>query len=82
MANMTIRDLPESAKKSLRIQAAQAGVSLEAHARHILQVASASGANLPPNILGLAEKYFGPKHGVKLDLAKRRSKRRPIDFSV
>ena len=82
MANMTIRDLPDSAKKSLRIQSAQAGVSLEAHARHILQVASTSGDNLPPNLLGLAEKYFGPKHGVKLDLANRRSNRLPIDFSA
>lgn len=81
MANITIRDLPDSTKKSLRIQAARAGLSFEAYARHILQKASSSGDFRLFNILDLAKKYFGSKHGVELELPKRRSKRHSIDFS-
>ena len=81
MATITIRDLPDSTKKSLRIQAAKAGLSFEAYARLILQKASSSGGFRPFNILDLAEKYFGSKHGVELELPRRRSKRHSIDFS-
>lgn len=40
MANLTIRDLPDTAKESLRIQAAKAGVSLESFVRGLLQKAA------------------------------------------
>lgn len=72
----------KKAKKNLRVQAAQAGISLEAYARHILQKASSSGAFMPVDILNLAEKCFGSKHGVELDLPPRRSKRHSPDFSA
>ena len=82
MANMTIRDLPENTKKTLRIQAAQAGISLEAYARHILQVASSTGDLAPANILDLATHYFGPKYGVDIELPKRRTKRRSVNLDA
>lgn len=81
MANITIRDLPDSAKKNLRVQAAQAGISLESYARHILQKASLSRDFMPVDILDLAEKCFGSRHGVELELPRRRSKRPSPDFS-
>ena len=37
MASLTIRNLPEDVKQSLRVQAAQAGLSMEAYARNLLQ---------------------------------------------
>ncbi|QPJ60615.1 MAG: hypothetical protein G3M70_01420 [Candidatus Nitronauta litoralis] len=74
MANITIRDLPENTRKRLQAQAAQAGVSLEAYVRQVLQKASSSECAESLNILGLAEQYFGAKHGVELELPKRNSK--------
>ncbi len=80
MANITIRDLPDNTKENLRIQAAKSGISLEAYARLILQKASNSSSFLQPNILDLASKYFGHKYGMELDLPKRRSTRKEVNF--
>jgi len=80
MANITIRDLPDHAKESLRVQAAKSGISLEAYARHILQTASKSGHFVQPNIIDLAGKYFGTKHGVNITLPERSSSRGNVDF--
>lgn len=80
MASITIRDLPDKTKEALRVHAARSGVSLEAYTRHILKQASEADLAQPINILTLAEKYFGPGHGVELDLPSRRSHRRPVDF--
>lgn len=82
MANITIRDLPGPTKESLRVQAAKSGISLEAYARHILQKASRSDFFLQPNIVDLASKYFGPKHGVDLDLPSRHSTREQVEFDT
>jgi len=80
MANITIRDLPDNTKESLRVQAAKSGVSLEAYARLILQKASNSDFFLQSNILDLASKYFGRENGVELDLPDRSSKREEVKF--
>jgi len=80
MANITIRDLPDNTKESLRVQAAKSGVSLEAYARLILQKASSSGFPLQPNILDLASKYFGRENGVELELPDRSSTRKEVKF--
>lgn len=71
MASITIRGLSDRTKKNLRVQAAQAGVSLESYIRNILQKVSSSSTAGPLDILSLAEKYFGSKHGVELELPKR-----------
>ncbi len=81
MASITIRDLPESTKKSLRVQAAEAGISLEAYVRQILQKESSKGGTGSLDILNLAEHYFGSKHGVDLELPKLRSRRTPVDLA-
>ena len=49
MAQITIRELSDKAKEALRVQAAQSGLSLEAHVRQILQQAS-TGKGLKPAI--------------------------------
>lgn len=80
MANITIRDLPDHAKESLRVQAAKSGISLEAYARHILQTASTSDRLVQPDVTDLAGKYFGTKHGANISLPERSSFRSNVDF--
>lgn len=80
MANITIRDLPDRTKEALRVRAAQSGISLEAYARHILQKASSSDGLAPVSILELADRCFGSKHGIHLELPDRKSKRSVVDF--
>jgi plasmid stability protein len=80
MASITVRNLPDKTKETLRIQAAQSGISLESYARHILQTASNQSDFKPVNILGLAEHYFGPSRGVDIDLPERSSTRQTVDF--
>ncbi len=82
MANITVRDIPDSTKESLRIQAATAGVSLEAYVRYILQAASSSDSFMQPDIMDLADKYFGSENGVELELPERSSKRNEIEFGA
>jgi len=78
MASITIRDLPDQTKEALRVSAARSGLSLEAYARHILQKASCSSAFEPVNILTLADKCFGSKQGVDLDIPARSSSRKNV----
>lgn len=82
MAQITIRELSDKAKESLRVQAARSGLSLEAHVRHILQQASTGKVLKPVSILDLAEKYFGVGKGIDLALPKRSSSRTPVDFGT
>jgi len=80
MANLTIRDLPDSAKEALRVSAAKAGISLESYARGILQEASRHRFTQPVNLLKLAKEYFGPENGVELELPTRGSDRPCVEF--
>lgn len=80
MANITIRDLPDAAKDNLRIQAAYAGVSLEAYVRSILSDVAREHSTQNSDILDLAQRYFGAKNGIKLDIQNRSSKRGIADF--
>ncbi len=82
MANIIIRDLPDTTKHSLRVHAAQSGLSLEAYARYILQVASKSRDFQVVDLLELASKHFGVKGGVDVELPKRQSHRRSVDFDA
>ncbi len=76
MASITIRNLPEQSKESLRVQAAKNGISLEAYVREILEEASGFSSSNGSNILELAQGYFGSHGGVDLELPKRGSHRR------
>ncbi len=82
MANITIRDLPGNTKEILRVQAARSGVSLESYARHILQRASRLEDFMQPKIVDCAQKFFGPKAGVDLDIPGRSSAREDVEFDA
>lgn len=82
MATITVRDLPDRTKETLRIQAAQSGVSLEAYVRRLLQHASSHRSPRATPISALAEQYFGTHHGVDLVLPERGTKRRPPEFTT
>ena len=81
MASITIRDLPDSAKDLLRVQAAKAGVSLEAYARELLRAAARNPASNPASdLLGLSRALFGGGKGIDLELPSRRSSRPVVGF--
>jgi plasmid stability protein len=80
MANLTIRDLPDTAKESLSIQAAKAGVSLESFVRGLLQKAAKARFSQPNNLLKLFQECFGPKQGVDLELSPAKTRRSIVEF--
>lgn len=68
MAAITIRDLDDSVKERLRVQAAEHGHSMEAEARAILEAATAPrnrAKNLAVALMELGEKFGG----VDLDVS-------------
>jgi len=81
MANINVRGLSDNTKEALRVRAAQAGMSLEAFARRALTKASMASGEEPKPLIDLAEKYFGARHGVELDLPPRTTQRKPVDFA-
>jgi plasmid stability protein len=81
MANINVRGISDKTKAALRVRAAKEGLSLEAFARRALQKASITDGHEPTPVLDLAEKYFGAKGGVELDLPPRTSRRAPVKFS-
>lgn len=81
MANINVRGLSDKTKEALRVRAAMAGMSLEAYARRALVKASAADRSKPASILDLAEKHFGAKRGVELDLPSRATRRAGVDLS-
>lgn len=81
MANITVRNLPDKTKESLRLQAAKSGVSLEAYARNLLQNAANQNEFGTTDILDLRTKYFGGNGGIDLELPSRRSARPLVDFN-
>lgn len=81
MASITIRDLPDATEDTLRLRAAERGLSLETYVRSVLQELSASESVESPGIVELADKYFGPFGDVKLELPSRSGHREIPDFS-
>lgn len=70
MASITIRNLDEALKRSLRIRAAEHGRSMEEEARDILRQAMSRPA--PATNLGEAiHRRFAALGGVELDLPPR-----------
>lgn len=80
MKSITIRQMPESTKENLRIHAAQAGLSLEAYSRKILQAASENDPKISPNLADLSRVCFGGAKGIDLELPPRGRDRKPLDF--
>jgi plasmid stability protein len=81
MANINVRGISDKTKESLRVRAAKAGMSLEAYARRVLQKASLANGDEPKAVVDLAEKYFGVKYGVELDVPPRSTHRKPVELS-
>lgn len=82
MATLTIRDLDESLKQSLRIRAARRNQSMEEEARQILRAALQSS---PESAAGLAERVrarFVGLGDVELPLAEREPMRTPPAFGA
>ncbi len=82
MGSITIRNLPDQSKESLRVQAAKCGISLEAYVRKILEEVSGFDSDEKINILVMAQGYFGSLGGVDLELPKRGCHRSPSHFSA
>ena len=82
MGSITIRNLPDQSKVSLRVQAAKSGMSLEAYVRKILVEASGLESDKKINILELAQDCFGSQGGVDLVLPKRGSHRDSSHFAL
>ena len=78
MATLTIRRLDEQLKSRLRVRAAEHGRSMEEEARTILR--DVLDQERPRNLADLAREFFGPKHGVDLDLPPRAEFAEPPKF--
>lgn len=81
MASMTIRNLDESLKRRLRMQAAAHGRSMEEEARDILRSALSTDASPTGNLAEAIRARFAPLGGVDLSAAPREAIREPIDLS-
>lgn len=84
MGSLTIRNLDDSVKASLRLRAARNGRSMEEEVRVILRGALAEdGEGTPPrNLAEIARDIFEPLGGVELDLPPREPARDPPDFGA
>jgi plasmid stability protein len=83
MATLTIRNLDDSTKAQLRLQAARHGRSMEEEARAILGQAVA-GAPPQPTMAGVGHRiqaHFARLGGVELELPDRAGLPQPPDFA-
>jgi plasmid stability protein len=71
MASITIRRLPESTKRRLRLRAARNGRSMEQEARDLLEAALAKEEPKPKNLGEAIREIFAPFGGVELKIPKR-----------
>jgi antitoxin FitA len=77
MASITIRQLPESTKRKLKIRAAQHGRSMEQEAREILQIELAKPVKTGKDLVEAIRRRFAPYGGVDLEIPPRESIRDP-----
>jgi len=71
MASITIRRLPETTKRRLRIRAARNGRSMEQEARELLTAALQQPQPQQENLADAIRRIFAPLGGVKLQIPKR-----------
>ena len=85
MANPTIGDLDDEARRRLCIRAAGNARSMEEEARAVLREALGCGADecaAPPEDLASAiHDLFAPLGGLEIDLPPREKVREPPDFN-
>ena len=79
MAAITIRNLDDSLKARLRLQAAHNGRSMEEEARQLLRKGLAAADQAQPvHLTLLATTLFGPAHGVEALVLPARGVPRPL----
>ena len=72
MPSLLIRNVDAALHARLKELAAAHRRSLEEEARELLRAAVARQAAAPPeNVADIARRFFGPKHGVELDIPPR-----------
>jgi antitoxin FitA len=71
MASITIRQLPETTKRKLRIRAAQHGRSMEQEAREILEVGLTEPVKTGKDLVESIRRRFAKYGGVKLKIPPR-----------
>jgi plasmid stability protein len=81
MASITIRQLDDTLKVKLRIQAANHGRSMEEEARDILRTGLATSSPRKMNLAESIRRHIIPLGGVELAIPVREAVRRPPDFS-
>lgn len=81
MATLMIRDLDETVKARLRVQAAEHGRSMEAEAREILAVA-VSGRRPARGLGSYIRDQFAEIDGVELDVPERDEPARVADLGT
>lgn len=81
MASITIRNLDDSIKAKLRIQAAQHGLSMEQEAREILRASLDKPANSEGTFLQRIRSHFVGIDVDELEIPPREPMRDPPDFS-
>jgi plasmid stability protein len=75
MANLSIRKIDEETMARLRMSAARHGVSMEEEVRRIIKKAVSE----PQRLGDLALQWFGPSHGVNVDLPEHKP-HDPVDL--
>jgi plasmid stability protein len=83
MTSLLIRNVDTALHAALKARAAKHHRSLEEEARELLRVALARPETEPgENLVELAQRLFGPEHGVDLDIppARRSARERAARF--
>ncbi len=80
MASITIRNISEELKRSLRIRAAEHGCSMEEEARSILRSTLDRQPSPPKNLAEAIHARFAPLGGLELELPPREPMREPPTF--
>lgn len=80
MANLTIRNLDDSVKLRLRVQAAQHGRSMEEEARTILSAALPETPRRTEGLGTAIRRRFAPLGGMELELPPREKMPEPPSF--
>ncbi len=82
VGSLTIRNLDDALKTTLRVRAARHGRSMEEEARVILRGAlTGEGGGTERNLVDQVRAIFEPLGGVELELPPRDLARDPPDFS-
>lgn len=83
MGSLTIRNLDDGLKASLRLRAARNGHSMEEEARIILRsvVLQREAAAPEPSVAEMFKQIFRPTSGITIDLPPHKLAREPPELS-